>query len=84
MSYEVYNLYRRKPGYLEFINEVNRVVNHMRELKNWYNNLYMMSYLNDNAHMKYLELRQTELNKIYGLERKYGFYSDAPFTLGYY
>jgi hypothetical protein len=43
-----------------------------------------MSYLNDNAHMKYLELRQTELDKIYALERKYGFYSDGVFTDGYY
>jgi hypothetical protein len=34
--------------------------------------------------MKYLDLRQTELEKIYALEKKYGIYSDRPFTEGYY
>jgi hypothetical protein len=40
MSYEVYDDYRREPGYLQFITKVNRIVNYMKELKNWYHNLY--------------------------------------------
>jgi hypothetical protein len=64
MGYEVYNAYRRQPGYLEFINKLNRIVNHMKELHNWYNNLYMTNQLNNNAYIQYSNLRQKGLEKI--------------------
>jgi hypothetical protein len=44
----------------------------------------MTNQLNNEAYKQYLNLRQNKLNKIYALERKYGFYSDAPFHEGYY
>jgi hypothetical protein len=81
MSYEVYKDYRRHPGYKEFITEVNRVVNHMRELKNWYNKQFIT---NDIAYTKFINIRYELLNQIYALEKKYGFYSNNPFTEGYY
>jgi hypothetical protein len=81
MSYEVYNDYRRQPRYKEFITEVNRVVNHMRELKNWYNKQFIT---NDVAYTRFINIRNELLNQIYVLEKKYRFYSDGPFTEGYY
>jgi hypothetical protein len=84
MSYEVYNTYRREPGYFNFLKKLNRIVNRMKELKNWNNNLYITNQLSNNAYMKYLDLRQKGLKNIYALEKQYGFYSDGAFTEGYY
>jgi hypothetical protein len=97
MSYEVYDDFKDHPRYMDFRSELYEIVKQMKQLrKNYYkqlkelnhlsinDNAYMTNHLDNDAYMQYLNLRQNKLNKISKLERKYGFYSDAPFTLGYY
>jgi hypothetical protein len=66
------------------------IVNQMKELKKWYykqirkvNRSNRLS-INDDVYMKYIYLRQQKLGEVHVLEAEYGFYSDAPFTEGFY
>jgi 2',3'-cyclic-nucleotide 2'-phosphodiesterase (5'-nucleotidase family) len=96
MSYEVYDDYKDNPRYMDFRSELHEIVKQMKQLKkDYYNkvkvlnhlsindNAYMTNHLDNDAYMDYLNHRQNILNRISKLERKYGIYSDAPFTRGY-
>jgi hypothetical protein len=90
MSYEVFNEYRAHPRYNEFMGRLYGIVNQMKELKNWYYKQIRKANRSnqiidvDDVYKKYIYLRQQKLDELHPLEREYGFYSEAPFTEGFY